>query len=225
MIEIALICGFSTPAAFAKSFKTHFKMSATQWRERTDTSFHDNSFHTEAGILSIVNNSPVWKFQKTGRQVQLEVIPPLKVGYIRFVGPYQGKEALFDDLYGRLFQWAVPRGYLSDDTVMLNLYHDNPEITENRNLRVMTAITIPNKVSYSDTVGITTLSGGTYAVCRLQLKKNEFVAAWEWMFSVWLANSGYELDDRELFERILGKHEKGNVRIFDVDICVPVKSK
>ncbi len=223
--QIALMCSFATPSSFAKSFKTHFKMNATKWRHRAQTSFDGKAFPGERRSISVVNNSPVWTFEETGRQVTIEKMAPLKVAYVRYVGPYQGDEEIFSGLYSRLFQWAVPRGYVTDDTFTLNLYHDNPEITESGKLRVMVAVPIPDRVEASDTVGITTLSGGTYATCRFLLKKDEFVAAWEWMFAIWLKDSGYELDDRELFERYLCQKIMDDHRIFDVDICVPVKTK
>ena len=223
--DVALMCGFATPSSFAKSFKAHFKMNATEWRQRADTSFGGRAFPFEPNHFSIENNSPVWTFEETGRQVKIEEIPSLKVGYVRYVGQYQGDEEIFTCLYKRLFQWALPRGYVADDTVTLNLYHDNPEITESGKLRVMVAVPIPDSVETSDTVGITTLSGGTYATCRFSLKKDGFVAAWKWMFAVWLKESGYELDDRELFERYLCRKIMDGDSIFEVDICVPVKAK
>jgi AraC family transcriptional regulator len=33
VLEIALRCGFSSAATFARAFKSHFGMSATEWRE------------------------------------------------------------------------------------------------------------------------------------------------------------------------------------------------
>ena len=37
--EIALICGFATSSSFAKSFKNHFNMNATEWRNNFNTFF------------------------------------------------------------------------------------------------------------------------------------------------------------------------------------------
>ena len=181
----------------------------------------------EQGQISIIKGSPVWTFNKEGsiRQVVIENISPFKVAYIRNVGPYQGDDTLFDKLYVQLSQWAVPRGYINDDTFTLNIYHDNPEITDNQKLRVMVAIPVEDTVYPSGSVGVTKISGGKYGVCRFFLKENEFMEAWDWMFSVWLNNSGYERDNREAFERCLGDNYINGERFFDVDICIPVKAR
>jgi AraC family transcriptional regulator len=227
--EIALICGFSTSSSFAKSFKNHFNMSATELRNNSNTFFdkESNPIQIEQGQISIIKGSPVWTFKKEGsiRQVVIENISPFKVAYIRNVGPYQGDDTLFDKLYAQLSQWAVPRGYINDDTFTLNIYHDNPEITENQKLRVMVAIPVEDSVHQSGSVGVTKIPGGKYGICRFLLKKNEFTEAWDWMFSAWLNNSGYERDDREAFERCLGDNYIDGERFFDVDICIPVKAR
>ncbi|MCP4110351.1 MAG: AraC family transcriptional regulator [Desulfobacteraceae bacterium] len=204
--EIALTCGFATPSSFAKSFKGHFKMSPTKWRQQCAAGESPTGCQAECRV-SLVNGSPVWTFDNrdgTVRQVRIEELQPRKVAYIRYVGPYHGDDILFGNLYRQLFQWAIPRGHMDENTVKLHIYHDNPHITETRHLRVMVAIPIPDSAGVSDTVGITTLSGGKYAVCRFLLKTDEFVPAWEWMFAVWLPNYGYELDDREMLERYPG---------------------
>ena len=227
--EIALICGFASSSSFAKSFKKHFKMSATEWRHKSQTAFDKKSIpiQIEHGKITVINGSPVWAFEKDDsvRQVMIEDIPPLKVAYIRNVGPYQGDEFLFQKLSNQLFQWAALRGQVNDNTVMLNIYYDNPEITEAQNRRVMVAIPLLDNVKPYGSVGITEISGGKYAICRFLLKSDEFTEAWDWMFSVRLTNSGYEWDNRESFERCYGEKLFDGVRSFDVDIGIPVKMK
>jgi AraC family transcriptional regulator len=227
--EIALICGFASSSSFAKSFKNHFNMNATEWRNNFNTFFDKESkpVQIDQGKISFIKGSPVWTFNKNGliRQVVIENICPFKIAYIRNVGPYQGDDTLFDKLYAQLSLWAVPHGYINDDTFTLNIYYDNPEITEKQKLRVMVAIPVENSVCPSGSIGVTKISGGKYGVCRFFLKKNEFMKAWDWMFSAWLSNSGYERDDREAFERCLGDKYIDGTRFFDVEICIPIKAR
>jgi AraC family transcriptional regulator len=227
--EIALSCGFASSSSFAKSFKNHFKMNATEWRYNFNTFFSKDSepVQIEQGRISFIKGSPVWTFNRNGliRQVVVETISPFTIAYIRNVGPYQGDEPLFDKLVAQLFRWAVPHGIVDEDTRTLNLYYDNPEITEKQKLRVMVAIPVEDSVCPSGSVGVTRVSGGKYGVCRFLLKKNEFMEAWDWMFSAWLGTSGYERGDREAFERCLGEKYIDGTRYFDVEICIPVKAK
>ena len=227
--EIAFICGFASSSSFAKSFKSHFKMTATEWRNRSNAFFDKEAspVQIERNQISVKNGFPMWTFNKKDsiRQVVVEKTPQLKVAYIRNVGPYQGDDILFDKLYAQLFGWAAPRGYISDSNFTLNIYHDNPEITEKQKLRVMVAIPVLEAATPSGSIGITKISGGKYGVCNFLLKKDEFVEAWDWLFSVWLVNSGYERDDREAFERCIGERIIDGERFFEVDICIPVRAK
>jgi AraC family transcriptional regulator len=222
------MCGFATPSSFAKSFKNHFKMSASEWRDRSNTFFDKAStpIQIDCGQVSLQKSSPMWTFsvKDSIRQVVIEDISPFKVAYIRNVGPYEGDDILFDSLYTQLCQWAMPRGYMDDTTFPLNIYYDNPEITENQKLRVMVAIPVEDDVKPSGSIGVTKIAGGKYGVCRFRLKKDEFGDAWEWLFSTWLTQSGYARDSREAFERCRGEKLIDGERLYNVDICVPVKA-
>ena len=58
--EIALMCGFSTSSSFAKSFKNHFRMSATEWRNKSNNFFDKEStpIQIERGQISVIKGSP-----------------------------------------------------------------------------------------------------------------------------------------------------------------------
>ena len=249
--DVALACGFATPSAFAKSFKAHFNVSATQWRNQYIQGFCSDF---DKGIspvpkLIFIQGRAAWAFDFSGEShdfymqapdnplnglslcsgqpvtVVLEELPPVRIAYIRHIGRYQQDAILFDKLYDKLFQWAVPKGLINHQTPRFSIYQDNPEVTAQQHLRVMTAVPVPESIRESDTVGITTLTGGTYAVCRLLLTQTDFIRAWQWLFAAWLNPGGYELDDREMFERYHGEHIQKGIRYFDVDICIPVRAK
>ena len=225
--DIALACGYATSSAFAKGFKKQFGMSASMWREQARDSSGEPTGpgKISRGQFSIDNGMPVWTFdnEKTPRRVAVKNLAPVTVAYIRYIGPYQGNDVLFDDLYTRLYQWAVPQGHVTGPATRYNIYYDSPDITDHRQLRVMAAIPVPDRAIASDTVGITTLDGGQYAVCRLLLPKEGFTRAWEWMFTAWFKTSGYALDNRAFFEKYLGETTRDGCRLFDVEICVPVR--
>ncbi len=228
--DVAMVCGFATPSAFAKSFKDHFGVTASQWRHQYREDIKRSSAQHSSDLVRLFfsGNLPVWTFECAGekRKITLEHMPRLKVGYVRYVGPFQENDLLFDNLYHRLFQWAIPRGFLTGDPVRFNIFHDNPDITHGKQLRVMAAIPVPVSVGDTDMVGLFTLSGGPYAVCRRQLQKGEFIGAWQWMYTAWLADSGYVQDSaREMLERYFGEKIVNGQRVYDVDICIPVRAK
>lgn len=226
--EVALMCGFGNSSSFSKSFKKHFKMTATEWRNRPGSfSFNASTpVQMERSEFSIHQGVPVWTYHlnNTVRRVAIEDIRPFTFAYIRNIGPYQGGEVLFGDAYTRLLRWAAARELVNENTIAWHVYHDDPNITEDKKLRVMVGIPVMDSVEPSGPVGITKIPGGRCGVCRFLLKRDEFAGAWTWMFSHWLVNSGYEWDNRESFERCHGEKIINGNHFFDVDICIPVKA-
>ena len=226
--DVALMCGFENSSSFAKSFKNHFKMTASELRDKSaGFSVNDSTpVQIERGEFSIHQGSSVWTYHLKNeiRQVVIEEISPLRFAYIRNIGPYHGDEILYGEVYNRLLRWAAARELVNEKTTPWYIYHDDPNITEENKLRVMVGIPVMDSVDPSGPVGITEISGGKCGVCRFLLKRDEFAGAWSWMISEWLVNSGYEWDNRESFERCHGQKIFDGNHFFDVDICIPVKA-
>lgn len=226
--DIALMCGFENSSSFTKSFKKHFTMTPTEWRDNAKKYFVkcSTAIRIERCEFSIHRGSPVWTYylRDSILQVVIENIPPMKFAYIRNIGPYLGGENLFGETYSRILRWAAARELVHDDTIVWNIYHDNPKITEDEKLRIMVAVPVMDSVAPSGSVGITRISGGKCAVCRFLLKKKEVTDAWTWMLSEWLVHSGYEWDNRESFERCHGEKNVNGDHFVDVEICIPVKA-
>ena len=96
-------------------------------------------------ILDPVTRSWSWRLaMETGEaRVEVRSVPEMHVAYLRHVGPYAGDNALFGRLFGQLFSWAGPRGLVGPDTMVLSIYQDDPDITEEERLRVDVALTVP----------------------------------------------------------------------------------
>ncbi|MCP4347666.1 MAG: helix-turn-helix domain-containing protein [Desulfobacterales bacterium] len=180
--DVALMCGFENSSSFAKSFKNHFEMTATEWRNKSSGFSVNEStpVQIERGEDSINRGSPVWTYHLKNaiRQVAIEDIRPLTFAYIRNIGPYHGGEVLFGEVYTRLLRWAAARDLVNENTIAWHIYHDDPNITEDKKLRVMVGIPVMDSVDPSGPVGITKISGGKCGVCRFLLKRDEFAGAW-----------------------------------------------
>jgi AraC family transcriptional regulator len=121
------------------------------------------------------NGTQAWRMtmnrpgHKTSREVDVEVkeIADLYVAYMRHVGPYQGDGALFQRLYDQLFRWAGPRNLLAfPQTKIINVYHDDPDITEPDKLRLSACITVPEGTRGEGEIGTMSIQGGRYAQAR-----------------------------------------------------------
>ena len=132
-------------------------MTATEWRNKSNDFFVKEStpVQIERVEISINRSSPVWTyhFKNSIRQIVIEDILPSKFSYIRNIVPYQGGEVLFGELYTQLLGWAAARELVNDNTIVWNIYHDNPKITEDKKLRVMVGIPVMDSVVPSGPVG------------------------------------------------------------------------
>mgnify|MGYP000906760484 FL=1 len=157
--------------------------------------------------------------------IDVKDLPERTVAYVRNVGPYRGNSALFEDLFGRLFRWAGPRNLCRfPETQVLAVYHDDPDITREDNLRLSVCITVPDDTKVDGEVGKMRISGGRYAVARFELKESgDYEAAWDHLYAGWLPGSGYQPDDRLPFEHYLNDPKDHPEGKHVVDICVPVK--
>ena len=241
--EVALDCGFSSSSSFARAFKEHFGESATEYRNAV--------FGRESKISEI--KSKTGKTQSKERQdavlrggypesinllikgrnkmldqksytVEVKTVEGMNVAYVRHTGPYKGDENLFADLFNRLCTWAGPRDLLADpDLKMMSVYHDNPDVTEEKNLRVSVCMTVPESTEVSGEVGSMIIPGGKYAIGHFEINADQYEEAWNALYGNWLPSSGYQPDDRppfELYRNDPKNHPEGK---HIVDIYLPVK--
>ncbi len=242
---IAYDVGFSSPSTFARCFRGHFGMSATEWRkgectdrkigtmDRNDGMADGNGGTAQTTIrfyLEPHTNQPLWELKMTKKNgnelqstVKLEDYPERHVAYVRHVGPYQGQAAVFEKLWSAIFGWAGMHGLMSrPDFEALCIYHDDPDITEPEKLRVSACVTAPEDIEVSGEIGRMTIPGGPYATADYELGPEDFADAWQLMFGTYLPESGFVPDERPCFE-LYGPPGTAPEGKHAVRICIPVK--
>lgn len=237
---IALDCGFSGSAAFARSFRDAYGMSPTQWRalkksnvrtaESKECMVKSNSRQDMNYSVVYIEANTVqqrWRIKMIeGNEVTIQVreMPAYPVVYVRHVGPYQGDEELFRKLFAKLFRWAAPRGLLNDpDAKLICVYHDDPGLTDGSKLRTSICLTVPEGTPGGGDIGTMTIEGGKYAVGHFEINADQFGAAWDMMCGGWMSESGYQPDDRLSYEVSLNDPRDHPDGKHVVEICVPVR--
>ncbi|MBN1271592.1 MAG: AraC family transcriptional regulator [Candidatus Aminicenantes bacterium] len=241
--EVALECGFSGSAAFARVFKETFRMSASEWRfggyrrfskirkskskESERQSNIGKDFDVSSFYIDNETSNLKWRIKmKNKNHVNVEVkdMPEMVVAYVRHIGPYKGDTKLFEGLFKKIFGWAGPRGLLRfPETKVMAVYHDDPEITDESKLRTDVCISVPKDTPVEGEIGKATIPGGKYAVGHFELKDDGYQEAWNAIFGGWLPESGFQPDERPCFELYLNDPKEHPQGLCIVDICVPVK--
>ncbi len=241
--QIALDCGFSSSAVFARAFKEYFGMNASQWRmeghkqmrKKSKLESNENQPLSKKRKEYYVSSSytkdikQIWRIIMNEKpqiktDVEVKEMPELDVAYVRHIGPYKGDSDLFGRLFEQLMKWAGPRDLLSfPETQILSVYYDDPDITDDDKLRVDACITVPKETPAEGKIGRMSIPGGKYAVAHFEIDVDQYEDAWNMVFGGWLPESGYQPADGPCYELCLNlpaEHPEGK---HIVDICVPVK--
>lgn len=242
--EIYYDLGFSGPAVFTRNFRSQFGMSPTQWRNDGYHDFHkknqiDSNNHQQISkkwqeytlppfYIDSQSRNQVWRIKMNKQsdvKVEIKNLPEMHVAYLRHTGPYKGDGALFEKLYTKLCNWAGPRNLLqSAETKFLSVYHDDPEITADENLRLSVCVTIPADMHVDGQMGKMVISGGKYAIGSFSITESaEYQEAWTMMMAGWLPDSGFQPDERLCFELYENSMQTSSSGKHQVDICIPVK--
>lgn len=229
--QIALKCGFSNQASFAKAFRSRFFMSATELR--TGKGLNESNMGKVFSEVVCYNKMATnkqyrkgWEFMGIPFNVQVKEVSSMNVIYVRHTGPYKKDVALFGRLFGKLFEWANSKGLIKPaETKWLTLYHDTPEITDHDKLRISVCMTVPGDadVDVDGEIGKMMIPGGKYAIGHFELDEKQYEGAWDAMFVEWLPESGYQPDDRLSFELYPDNQEEHPGGKHAVDIYVPIK--
>jgi len=243
---IALDLGFGSSAAFARAFRAHFGMSASEWRSRkgapapaatlrvgesknrqakrknrkssASADAYSPSQSTTPAPASPLNDNRRTSMKAQDMKVEVKDLPGWRVAYARRMGPY-GPETC-GGAFEAISRWAGPRGLLGPKAVSIGISLDDPSVTPPAKCRYDACVVVDEKVQAEGEIGIQTLPGGKYALYRTRCGINGFGQAWNDAYGVWLPQSGYQCDERPCFELYHDCQEKG---MYEFSVCIPVK--
>lgn len=215
--EISVACGYSSSSMFAREFRTHFGVSASQFRAAGRASLE--RFRQELADRGHVLQKHHAQRTEMFFRVEVREEPPRRVAYIRHVGNYSE----IGQAFSRLARWAGPRGLTQENAHMLAIYHDNPDVTPVEKLRADACITVPEGTKVNRDIGLATLPGGTYAAAYVEIDDTQYGEAWNRLFSDWLPESGYQPDDRPCYELYLNDPRTHPQNKHILEICEPVR--
>ena len=241
--DVALACGFSSPAAFSRAFSARYGVSPTRWRRervaKSNMGKEESSLYQalrnggNADASHLVYDEYIENFivrrdtMKLNPEAKVAARPETTIAYIRHIGPYAGDTELFKNLYARLYQWAGPRGLVCMDhpetAIEIVIYHDDPSVTEPDKLRLSAGFIVPPDTEVSGEIGKMTIPSGDYVEAHFILGPEDFGEAWGWVCGTWMPTSGYMPGDGMCFEQYAFNEEAQKEGKCDVTICIPVK--
>lgn len=208
--EIAWKTGYDVPSSFNKAFKKRFGVSPGEFRNGYDGNSTIDYYKTD-------------KKMKTATALKCEIINmnPQKVIYVTSIGPYDGKGT--EEAWRKVCGIAGQKGLFGQDTKFIGISHDDPHITDPDKLRYDACLTVAKEVNPEGELGVKEVSGGKYAVFMHEGSYMKFQESYNYIFSVWLPDSGEELREDMCFEMYLNSPDDTKTEDLRTEIYVPLK--
>lgn len=211
--EVAMMCGFSSPSSFARTFKKYFGVSAREYAKGRNLQSLADACGIQACSMATGEKS-VW-------DVSIRDIPPLHLAFTASLKGYSMPDIC--QTWERLNKWAVAHAIYSPDTLRLGLSFDDPTITPVRKCRYLAALTVPTTIIKDRLVGILDLPRQTCAVFHVECQSDQIQAYYQSIYKDWLPDSGLQPADfpcYDVYRTLPGANGIGN---FNLDIHIPVQ--
>jgi AraC family transcriptional regulator len=229
--EVALEHGFSSPSTFARAFREHFGVTATEWRDDESKPCKAMSKERQADSnpgkearfpdgyppFESAHRTPL-EPRRIDMHIEIKQLPARRVAYFRAMGPYDQSS---EKAWGELCQWAGPRGLLGPHAAMIGVSHEDPLMTDAGRLRYDACVEVSAEVRAERNISIAEIPGGKYAVGRFDGTAEQIREAYSEIYGRWMSESGYQPGDSPCYEVYLNDPKRDGK--FVMDVCVPVK--
>ncbi|MFC2133707.1 GyrI-like domain-containing protein [Bacteroidota bacterium] len=220
--EVALECGFSSSAAFSRSFKHHYAVSPSEWINNGNSKICKTDSKEWKSNTSLDDYFPDVNNLRGGIKMKVEVkeMPKFHVAYVANLEGYKNDK--IGEAWSKLCRWAGPRGFLNENTKFIGISFDDPAITDKDKCRYYACVTVPEEIQNEKAVEVMDIKEGQHAVYRFTGYADDIENAYKDIYSEWLPESGYQPSDQPCYEVYL-EEPKGNPMKFVMDMCIPVE--
>ena len=144
---------------------------------------------------------------------------PVKVTYLRHVGPYG--QPLSEFWQRTVYPWMAANDLLGQPRYGISL--DDPTITAPDKCRYDAGVEVRGTITVAGDSQSTTIPGGQYAVTEFRGTADQIGGVWNAMLREWLPSSGMQLDARPFLE-YYAKDASFDPKtgVFTCDIAIPV---
>lgn len=216
--DIAFECGFSSSAAFSRSFNNTFNTSPTQYRKSgklKNSKICKELFPKNEYILPMTVEE-----KRAAFPVEIQEFPDWNAAYIRVTNAFEDGRVL--KAFAKMIDWLKSENIYNNGT-LFGMAIDDPEVTPKHLYRY--EVCFASDVPFNCPTGISKMKipSRTYGVTRVSGDIKWIATAWDYLLQTWLINSNYEPDNAPGFEIILNKEKALDWSWFDLELAFPIK--
>lgn len=207
--EIALSCGFSSAAAFARAFRQHFGTTAGEYR-------------ASGGALA-----PAGEPQSAGvafpgpAEISVQRLESIPVIYAANREGYSIDK--INAAWQRVTRWAAARGLVNPQTSALGITFDDPWITRQNRCRYYACLSVAGPVETGQRIGYLEIAAGLHAVWRVTCRAEEIQSIYHTFYGLWLPGSGFQPAAEPAYEIYLQTPERHPEGKYELQVCLPVE--
>ena len=197
--DIAYQIGYGSPSSLSKIFKQFYGISPNEYRNNKD--------HV---IMKPLEINPALDVTMEVREQQ-----PKQVIYVRLTGAYMAL--------------AYCEAYVSEEKIdtrymeYICIYHDDPKVTEPKNLRTDVCFTVPSPAQPRGEIGVKEIPGGKYLIFRYKGPYANLGAVYDTIYGHWIPQGGYTVSNSRGYESYLNSPESTPPEELLTEICIPVE--
>ncbi len=216
--QIAFDAGYETHEAFTRAFKAQFGVSPSKFRS-SRSPLHE--FKVPSGVHFTEGRS-LRRFKtlppRTKMNVTIKQLEPLRVAFVRHVGPYNQVGSAWD----KLLAYLGNEGLLNGHNQFIGICHDDPEVTPADKIRYDACVTVGEAFTPHADIGVQTIAGGSYAMTTHFGPYDQLGQTYARLLGQWLPRSGYELGSSPCLEMYLNDPQSTDPADLITDIYAPL---
>lgn len=207
--DISNMTGYSSQTSFLRAFKQRFSMTPKEWKNGGYKEYSNKIIEK----ISISNDLDFSNIEPT-----IVKMPQMRGYYIR----HKGYDKSIKKTWAKLQTWIYTNDIKSYK--QMALHHDNPIITPLEDCQYIAIAVLDEKEELKDlSLPALDIPKGIYAKFSLSGKYGDVIKLIQWVYHVWLIDSGYETTTNPSYT-IYGKnHFLSLDGEFILDFYLPIK--
>lgn len=218
--DAAFDAGYETVESFSRVFKTMFGCPPSKYREQHWEALYGRIPGYVHYLPETARNGLTIQIKEDSiMEVRIETVEPMRVAFIRHIGPYMECKTAWD----KLCAWAGPKGIFSTNPKVIGICHDDPQVTPPEKIRYDACFTVNDEIEAEGEVGIQVVGDGKYAVCSHKGPYENLESTYAEIMGKWLPQSGQELGEHLNFELYLNSPDETPPEELLTELYIPLK--
>ena len=218
LTDIALECGFSSPATFSRAFRSGYDTAPSRFRKSGEIKNRKicKELFPAAGYLLPMSAEE----KRAAFPVTLIDVPERQIAYFRVANAFEMERVLA--ALKTMIEWAKSQGIFSQGT-LFGMSVDDPHVTPKHLYRYEVCFASPVPLACRKGMSRLTMPAMRYACTRVSGDIRRVSTATDYLFRGWLIHSDYEPEHAPGLEVFLDKESALDWSHFELELCIPVR--